>query len=114
MPRIEKRVERPGLSSVLTFTTLRRPRSSSAKRSTSGETYRQGAHQGAQKSTRTGRALAKTTNSKSGSSAWTIQGRSDLQTAQTGAPLEAAATRLLLPQCGQRVRTGSAATVSSH
>src|SRR3990172_5532170 len=53
------------LSSVLSLTNLTRPLYSSASSSTRGETMRQGPHQGAQKSTSTGRSLSSTWASQS-------------------------------------------------
>merc|ERR1712078_372801 len=56
-----------GLSSVLSLTALSFPLYSSASSSTSGAIIRQGPHQGAQKSTRTGRSHFRTFSSQSAS-----------------------------------------------
>merc|ERR1719398_197332 len=56
-----------GLSSVLSLTALSFPLYSSASSSTSGAIIRQGPHQGAQKSTRTGTSLFRTFSSQSAS-----------------------------------------------
>ena len=53
-----------GSSSILTLTTLALPACSSATWSTTGENMRQGPHQGAQKSTRTGTWAESTSRSK--------------------------------------------------
>src|SRR5207302_578814 len=72
MPRTSKRSERIWLSSVLTLTTLSRPRRSRPICSTAGETIRHGPHQGAQKSTSTGSAESSTTPLNSASPAAVI------------------------------------------
>jgi len=58
MERMPKRAPRSGRASVLIFTTSQRPAFARATFSSSGATMRHGPHQGAQKSTTTGRGEA--------------------------------------------------------
>src|SRR5205807_9565925 len=89
------------LSSVLTLTTLSRPRRSRPICSTAGETIRHGPHQGAQKSTSTGSGESSTTPLKSASPASVSQGSASLHLPQTGAPVAAVSTRFLVSHWGQ-------------
>src|SRR4051812_40080673 len=89
-----------GASSVLSFTTFRRPAMLRATRSTIGETIRHGPHHGAQKSTRTGTAawIAASNVSRSASA---IHGSGLWQFPHRGTPSAATGTRLRFPQCSQ-------------
>src|SRR4051795_5832401 len=89
-----------GASSVLSFTTFRRPAMLRATRSTIGETIRHGPHHGAQKSTRTGTAawIAAANVSRAGAA---IHGSGLWQFPHRGTPSAATGTRLRFPQCSQ-------------
>src|SRR3954451_21492587 len=89
-----------GASSVLSFTTFRRPAMLRATRSTIGETIRHGPHHGAQKSTRTGTAAW---IAASNVSRWApaIHGSGLWQFPHRGTPSAATGTRLRFPQCSQ-------------
>src|SRR3954447_15794964 len=89
-----------GASSVLSFTTFRRPGMLRATRSTTGETIRHGPHHGAQKSTRTG-MVAWIAESNVCASASAIHGSGWWQLPQRGTPSAETGTRLRLPQLGQ-------------
>src|SRR3954447_11003161 len=89
-----------GASSVLSFTTFRRPGMPRATRSTIGETIRHGPHHGAQKSTRTG-IVAWIAASNVSRSASRIQGSGLWQCPHRGTPSAATGTRLRFPQCSQ-------------
>src|ERR1700704_4970736 len=115
MPRMPKRCERFGALSVLTLTSLILPGMSLAICSTTGETTRQGPHQGAQKSTSTGSVLCSTTAGKSGSLASASQGSAAPHEPQCGTPLAAGRTRFVLPQFEHRISGASSAIASrSH
>src|SRR2546423_13641128 len=102
MPRMPNRRDRFGALSLLTLTSLSRPGSSVAIFSTMGDTMRQGPHQGAQKSTRTGNELCSTTAGKSASPLSVSHGNVAPQLPQCGTPVAAGRTRFILPQFGQR------------
>src|SRR4051794_35757021 len=89
-----------GASSVLSFTTFRRPAMLRATRSTIGETMRHGPHHGAQKSTRTG-IVAWIAASNVSRSASAIHGSALWQFPHRGTPSAATGTRLRFPQCSQ-------------
>jgi hypothetical protein len=84
---------RPGSSSVFSLTTFSRPASSCDSRSTAGATIRQGPHQGAQKSMRTGMAALSTTAWKSAAWVSTSHGRAFPHFPQWGTPSASARTR---------------------
>src|SRR6202521_6088852 len=95
MPRIPNRWDRFGALSLLTFTSLSLPGRSVAIFSTMGDTIRQGPHQGAQKSTRTGNELSSTTAGKSVSPLSVSHGIVAPQLPQCGTPLAAGRTRFV-------------------
>src|SRR3954462_14675061 len=89
-----------GASSVLSFTTFRRPAMLRPTRSTIGETILHGPHHGAQKSTRTG-IVAWIAASNVSPSASVIHGSGLWQLPHRGTPSAATGTRLRFPQCSQ-------------
>src|ERR1700694_2876232 len=102
MPRMPNRWDKFGALSLLTFTSLTLPGRSVAIFSTMGDTIRQGPHQGAQKSTRSGNELCSTTAGNSPPPLRVGHGTAAPQLPQCGTPLAADRTRFILPQLGQR------------
>src|SRR4051812_21158688 len=96
-----------GASSVFSLTTFRRPASSTASRSTAGETIRHGPHHGAQKSMRTG-IEARISSSNVADVASTAHGSALWQFPHRGMPSTPRAMRFLRPQCGQLTTTVAA------
>ena len=95
------RAETAGDVSEFTFATFRVPARSLPICSITGLTIRQGPHQGAQMSTRTGRGLLSTASANRSSPTSTSHGRSWWQFAHRGRPVAASGTRLRRPQDGQ-------------
>jgi len=96
-----KRAAACGFSSMFSLTALSRPAHSVASASTTGATARQGPHQGAQKSTRTGMAASRS-SAKLVSVPVTSHGSGALHLPQRGTlPAGAVARRFFASQAGQ-------------
>src|SRR5262245_37007915 len=114
MLRSSKRATVAGLSSTLSLANRTRPAISNANSSIAGAMIRHGPHHGAHASTSTGSGDRSTSPEKLASvtvTGWLWTGSGVLHRPHTGSTpwaIFSGGTRLVVPQAGQRIRSGSA------